>query len=72
MITFEIRDNPELTKLLQEAAAEFRALSPEQQQEMMRIQKEGYVRAEMSWPKPNFSWKDGVKVYASYEDYYND
>lgn len=72
MIPFEIRDNPELTKLLQESVAEFKTCSPEQQQEIMRIQKEGYVRAEMSWPKPNFSWKDGVKVYASYEDFCND
>ena len=68
----EIRDDPELTKLLQEAVAKFKAMTPEQQEAMMKVQREGYVKAEMSWPKPNFKWENGVKVYASYEDYLND
>lgn len=67
-----MRDNPELDKLLRESVAKFKAMSPTAQEAMMKQQREGYVCAEMSWPKANYKYVDGVKVYASYEDYLND
>lgn len=39
---------------------------------MWKAQRDGYVRAEMSWPKAKFKWVNGVKVYDSFEDYCND
>jgi hypothetical protein len=67
-----LANSPELQKLLEEAVKEFAKLSPEQQEEIYRKQREGYVRAEMSWPKAKYKWVNGVKVYDSMEDYYND
>ncbi len=61
-----------LQKLVDEAMARFNALSPEEQAEHRRLQRESYVRGEMSWPAPRFHYENGVKVYASYEDYLND
>jgi hypothetical protein len=54
-----------------EAKARYDAMTPEQQAEMWRRQREGYARAEASWPKPKFKMVDGVKVYDSMEDYHN-
>lgn len=62
----------DLDKALADAKARYDAMTPEQQAEMWRQQREGYVRAEMSWPKPKFKWINGVKVYDSYSDYCND
>lgn len=62
----------ELKNLVAAAMDRFSALSPEEQAEHWRQQREGYVRAEMSWPKPRFHFENGVKVYESYEDYLND
>jgi len=59
-------------RLLTEAQSRVDAMTPEQQAEMWRQQRESYVRAEMSWPKPSFKWINGVKVYDSFEDYCND
>lgn len=64
-------DEVRLRRLLAEAQARYDAMTPEQQAEMWRQQREGYVRAEMSWPKPKFKMVNGVKVYESYEDYCN-
>jgi hypothetical protein len=61
-----------LEQLIKEAQAKFDALTPEQQAEHRRLQKESYVRAEMSWPKPKYHWENGIKVYHSFEDYCND
>jgi len=47
-------------------------MTPAEREEMYRQQREGYARAEASWPKPRYQWVDGVKVYESYEDYCND
>jgi hypothetical protein len=62
----------DLQKLIDEAMARFKALTPTQQEAHRRLQAESWVRAERSWPKPHFSWINGVKVYHSYEDYCND
>lgn len=65
-------ERPELKQLLAQAHARYDAMTPEQQAAMWKQQRDGYVRAEMSWPKPKFRWINGVKVYDSFEDYCND
>ena len=66
------KTRPELLRLLEESAKRVKAMSPEEKAEMIQKQREGYARAEASWPKPKFKWVNGVKVYDSYEDYCND
>jgi len=65
----------ELRQSLESATAAFNALSIEQRAEHRRAQRESWVRAEASWPEPNYSiqMRDGVstKVYESFEDYCN-
>lgn len=41
----------ELDELVRRSIAEFNALPQEQKDEILRKQREGYVRAEMSWPR---------------------
>lgn len=62
----------ELIELLAGAKAKTDAMTQEERQEMLKKQGESYVRAEASWPKPNYKYLNGIKVYESYEDYYND
>lgn len=62
----------ELKRLIADANARYEAMTPEQQAEMWRLQRESYVRSIIEWPKPKFEWINGVKVYASFEDYCND
>jgi hypothetical protein len=62
----------ELQRKIDEAQKRFEAMSPDDQKKMRDAQRESWVRAEMSWPKPKFKMIDGVKVYDSYEDYLND
>lgn len=47
-------------------------MTPEGREAMFAQQRKGYAEAEASWPKPKYEWVNGVKVYASYEDYCND
>jgi hypothetical protein len=61
-----------LEQLVKEALVRYNALSPEQKAEHDRLQQESFVRSIVNWPKPNFHWENGVKVYHSYEDYCND
>lgn len=61
----------ELYRLIRESTERVKAMSAEEREAMFKAQRDGYVRAEMSWPKPRFKWVDGVKVYESYEDYVN-
>lgn len=63
---------PELERLLERARIAVAAMTPEQLAEMHRQQRESWVRAEMSWPNPNFHWEGSTKVYHSWEDYCND
>lgn len=65
-------NDQELKDLISKANARYDAMTSEQQDAMWKAQRDGYVKAEMSWPKPKFKWVDGVKVYESYEDYLND
>lgn len=61
-----------LADLIEAAEAKLAAMTPEEREAMYRQQRDGYAKAEASKPKPKFEWIDGVKVYASYEDYCND
>lgn len=65
------KTDPELLRLLEEAVAKVKAMSPEERDAMIAAQRESWVRAEMSWPQPRSRWVNGVKVYDSYEDYCN-
>ncbi len=65
--------NPtEFDELVKKSVAWFNSLSKEEQEAHLKLQKESYVRAETSWPKANFKWVGGAKVYDSYDDYCND
>lgn len=64
-----IRDNPELTALIQKARDAYERMTPEQKAEMRRQQAESIARAEASWPPAKYKWVNGVKVYDSYADY---
>ncbi len=61
----------ELEDLIEKSKLALAAMTPEEREEMYRQQRDGYARAEASWPKPKFEIIDGVRVYASYEDYCN-
>lgn len=65
----ETKTDPKMLQVIAEAVERTKSLSPEQMEVMLKKQREGYVRAEMSWPKPQFEYVNGVKVYASYADY---
>lgn len=62
----------ELKELVAKAQARFDALSPEEQAAHRAAQRDSYVRAELSWPKPVCWTWNGVTTYASYSDYLND
>ncbi len=77
----DIKTAPELLALIDKSVAAFKALSPEEQEllSLVKIQNDfrkeqirSYLRGEMAWPKAKYQWIDGVKVYASYEDFCND
>lgn len=44
-------ERPELTAALKKSAAAFAALSPDEQEAVLRRQRDGWVAAEMSWPR---------------------
>lgn len=60
-----------LDQLIAEAKAKVAAMSPEELEAMRKAQRESYVRAELSWPRPRFHLVNGVKTYDSYKDYCN-
>lgn len=62
----------ELDDLLAASKAKFDAMSPEECEEMIRMQAQSWVRAEMGRPKTRCDLINGVKTYESYEDYCND
>ena len=47
-------------------------MSDEDRKRMMDAQAASYARSITDWPKPSYQWINGVKVYASFEDYCND
>ena len=61
-----------LDELIKQSLAKLATMTPEEKEAMYRQQRDGYVKAEMSWPRSNYHWENGVKVYHSYEDYCND
>ena len=62
----------QLRTLIDEANARYALMTLEQQAEMWQNQRESYVSSIINWPKPNFHWENGTKVYHSFEDYCND
>lgn len=67
-----LSDPSHMAELLRKAREYVDSLTPEEKAEMLRKQVESWARAEASWPKSKFKMVNGVKVYASYEDYCND
>jgi|JI8StandDraft_1071087.scaffolds.fasta_scaffold138554_4 hypothetical protein len=67
----ELLDPESLEALLAKAKAAWNAMTPEQQQTELTLQRESWVRAEMAQPPAKYEMVNGVKVYASYEDYCN-
>lgn len=63
--------SPELEALIAKAKAQYEAMTPEEREAMHKAQRESWVRAELSWPKPKSHYENGVKVYESYSDYCN-
>ena len=61
-----------IEELIEESKKRLAAMTDDEREEMYARQREGYARAEASWPKPKFHYENGVKVYDSYEDYCND
>lgn len=50
-ISKPLADRPELTKLMRESVAKFAAMTTDEQEALLREQRDGWVTAEMSWPK---------------------
>lgn len=61
-----------LGELIRGAIEATAKMTHEEREAMYARQREGYAKAEASWPKPRFQMINGVKVYLSYEDYCND
>jgi hypothetical protein len=60
--------HPELDKALADAKERMARMTPEELDAMRKAQRESWVRGQ-DWGPYNFRWENGVKVYASYEDY---
>lgn len=61
----------ELKDLIAESEACYAAMSPVEQQATSETQRQDYIKAEASWPRPKFKVVNGIKVYTSYADYCN-
>jgi hypothetical protein len=61
----------ELAELIEESKRKVAAMMPDELAAMHAEQRESFVRGELGWPKARYRWENGVKVYASYEDYCN-
>lgn len=62
----------ELKSLIEESKRRVAAMTPAEREAMFEAQRASWVRSVVYWPNPNFEWVNGVKVYASFEDYCND
>lgn len=51
MLSKPCKNRPELAALLRKAVTDFAAMPPDEQERPLRQQREGWVKAEMSWPK---------------------
>jgi len=47
----EIKDRPELTRLIREAVEKYNRMTPEKREAMRDAQVKSYVRGEMGWPR---------------------
>lgn len=61
-----------LKELLEASKKLVDAMTEEQKERMYAAQRGSWVRSIVDWPKPKYKWINGVKVYDSIEDYYND
>ncbi len=61
-----------LNELIEDARNWWKIATIEEKEEMLRKQRESWLRSELQWPKAKFKWANGAKVYDSYEDYIND
>ena len=59
---------------VRQAAAKVAAMTPAEKQAMIAEQRQSWVRGELGMmePKPKFKIVNGVKVYESLEDFWND
>ena len=62
---------PDLPTLLRDAIARFKHMPPVEQESILRAQRDSFVRAELSWPKPRRRIENGTIIYESLEDYRN-
>lgn len=64
----------DLEKLLKQASEKVASMTSEEKEEMLKAQRESWVRGELGMmePKPKFKIVNGVKVYESCEDFWND
>jgi hypothetical protein len=51
------KDRPELTALLKQSAARYKAMSEDEKDELHRKQRESYVRGEMGMSETSVIWK---------------
>jgi hypothetical protein len=51
MLMKPIKTRPELLRLIEQSVARFKAMPSDEQEAMLRQQRDGWVKAEMSWPK---------------------
>ena len=51
MLSIPTAARSELLKLIAEAVAKYKAMTPEEREAMHDTQRKNYVRAEMSWPR---------------------
>ncbi len=56
----KMETDPKLLELLEEAKRKVAAMTPEQRAEMLRQQREGWVKAEMQWAK---DFREGKCLY---------
>ena len=71
-ITRKYPPHPELDAALAEAHRRVEAMTDAERAAMYEAQRASFVRGEMGWPKPKYRIENGVKIYASYEDYCHD
>lgn len=62
----------DLKELLQKSIEMLERMTLEEQEKLLREQAKAWAEAEARFPKPKYRWVNGVKVYDSIEDYFND
>ena len=63
---------PDLDLLIKKAKETWDQMPKDQQDKMIKQQRESWSKSIVDWPKPNYYWEGTTKVYDSLEDYHND